>query len=52
MDFDLMDGLLKDMENYSLHEDDEKRIEEIKALLLEMNWDEIKDKAEEECNHE
>lgn len=47
MDFDLMDELLKELDKYSFSKEDEKRIQSIKELLLKMDWDEIKAKAEE-----
>ena len=47
MDFDLMDELLKELDNYSLHDEDETRLQSIKELLLKMDWDAIKAKAEE-----
>ena len=47
MDFDMMDGILKDLDNYRLPEKDEKLLKEIKALCLDMNWDEIKVKVQE-----
>ena len=47
MDFDLMDELLKDIDSYSLKKEDDDRIQRIKKLLLEMDWDEIKHIAKE-----
>ena len=46
MDFDLMDEILSDLDGYSLPEDDEKLLADIKKLCLEMNWDEIRSLAE------
>ena len=46
MDFDLMDELLGDLGQYSLPDEDEERLDKIKKLLLEMNWDEIRNVAE------
>ncbi len=47
MDFDMMDGILKDLENYRLPEKDRELLEEIKSLCLDMNWDMIKTKVQE-----
>ena len=52
MDFDLMDELLNDLGNYQLPEDDEKRIQTIRAMCLEMNWDDIRAQAEEALSKE
>ncbi|MBQ4463186.1 MAG: Hpt domain-containing protein, partial [Eubacterium sp.] len=46
MDFDLMDEILSDLDGYSLPEEDEKLLADIKKLCLEMNWDEIRSLAE------
>ena len=42
-----MDELLKELEQYRLPEEDEKRVKKIRALCLEMNWDEIRNLAEQ-----
>ncbi len=47
MDFDMMDGILKDLDNYRLPEKDRELLEEIKSLCLDMNWDMIKTKVQE-----
>ncbi len=47
MDFDMMDGILKDLDNYRLSEKDDELLKEIKALCLDMNWDEIKTRVQE-----
>ncbi|MEE3467201.1 MAG: response regulator [Eubacterium sp.] len=47
MDFDLMDELMKDLSQYQLPEADQKRMETIRALCLEMKWEDIQKQAEE-----
>ena len=47
MDFDLMDELMKDLEQYRLSTEDEERLKQIRALCLAMDWDGIQKSAEE-----
>ena len=43
MDYSLVDMVLKSLEDYSLPEADAKRVEKIQALLMQLDWDGIKD---------
>ncbi|MCR5501406.1 MAG: response regulator [Lachnospiraceae bacterium] len=41
MDYEMMDGLLKDLRGYRLPDGDKKRISEIEKMLTELDWDGI-----------
>ena len=47
MDYEMMDGLLKELHGYSLPEADRRRIADIEKLLTELDWDGILNKARE-----
>ena len=41
MDYEMMDGILKDLRGYSLSEEDAKRISGIEEMLTRLDWDGI-----------
>ena len=41
MDYEMMDGLLKELRGYRLPEADRERISQIERLLTELDWDGI-----------
>ncbi len=47
MDYEMMDGLLKDIRGYRLSSEDNQRINKIEGLLTQLNWDEISNTARE-----
>ena len=50
MDYELMDGLLKDIKGYRLTSGDEKTVSEIERLLTDLNWDKISELAQNALN--
>ncbi|MCR4755519.1 MAG: response regulator [Lachnospiraceae bacterium] len=50
MDYELMDGLLREIKGYRLTDDDGQRVCEIERLLTELNWDKISELAQNALN--
>ncbi|MCR5788492.1 MAG: response regulator [Lachnospiraceae bacterium] len=47
MDYELMEGILKDLRSYRLKEQDADRIKTIEKCLTELDWDKIEETAAE-----
>ena len=43
MDFEMMEGMLKDLKEYRLSDEDEKAVNEIEDMLMQLNWEGISD---------